>query len=91
MTASELTVENATLKEQIKNFRHDLDTLIHEFRDVERGIDRLQNEYTALRTVLESHIKLSEKWDNRIWTMIGLFIGSVLALAGTLIVNALKR
>lgn len=91
MKAAELTVEISTVKEQIRNVRRDLDDIKAELRVAETLIEQLRNDNTALKTELAGHVKQTEKWDNRVWALIGLFVGSVLSLAGSLIVNAVRK
>jgi hypothetical protein len=74
-----------------QNVRRDLDDVIVVLRATQRDVDALRSENVALRTELALHVRHSEKWDNRVWTIVGLFLGSLLALASALIVNSLKK
>jgi len=90
-TIAEMSGYCDLLNERVESARIAIADLNGSLREAQKEIEVLRNENTALRTELALHVKQSEKWDNRIWTLLGLFIGSLLALAGSLIVNAMKK
>ena len=90
-TIAEMSGYCDLLNERIESARVAIADLNGLLRESQKEIETLRNDNTALRTELALHVKQSEKWDNRMWTILGLFIGSLLALAGSLIVNAIKR
>lgn len=90
-TIAEMSGYCDLLNERIESARVAIADLNGLIRDAQKEIESLRNENTAIRTELALHVKQSERWDNRIWTILGLFIGSLLALAGSLIVNSIRR
>ena len=90
-TIAEMSGYFDLLNERVESARIAIADLNGSLREAQKEIDSLRNENTALRTEFALHIKQSEKWDNRIWTILGLFIGSLLALAGSLIVALVKK
>jgi predicted RNase H-like nuclease (RuvC/YqgF family) len=99
---SELTAELASLAEGVANLRHENaelkaklarlgDDAVGTTRSQDREIADLRQELALLRQQLADHLKRTEESDRRLWTMIGLVVGAVLALAANLIVAWVRK